>query len=164
MLSRLGIGNFSLSLSLSLPFAPQPSLGLGLLHKIQLNFLEASQQFSFSQGRVVSPTPNPPPWRTRRLYLYYPEAGWLPILVASYDTHGLRWDYSYSPDTTRENREFPKLNSCSTGSILTITCVARFFSRRWTGLLGCDAVRGCIQKFPDWPPGASTANGTALRH
>jgi hypothetical protein len=27
--------------------APQPSLGLGLLHKIQLNFLEAFQQFSF---------------------------------------------------------------------------------------------------------------------
>jgi hypothetical protein len=25
-------------------------------------------------------------------------------------------------------------------------------------------VRGCIQKFPDWPPGARTANGTALCH
>jgi hypothetical protein len=24
--------------------------------------------------------------------------------------------------------------------------------------------RGCIQKFPDWPPGARTANGTALCH
>jgi hypothetical protein len=23
-------------------------------------------------------------------------------------------------------------------------------------------VRGCIQKFPDWPPGAKTANGTTL--
>jgi hypothetical protein len=22
----------------------------------------------------------------------------------------------------------------------------------------------CIQKFPDWPPGARTANGTALCH
>jgi hypothetical protein len=41
--------------------APQPSLGPGLLHKIQLNFLEASQQFSFLQGRVVSPTLNPHP-------------------------------------------------------------------------------------------------------
>jgi hypothetical protein len=38
--------------------APRPSLGLGLLHKIRLNFLEASQQFSFLQGRIVSPTPN----------------------------------------------------------------------------------------------------------
>jgi hypothetical protein len=24
--------------------------------------------------------------------------------------------------------------------------------------------RGCIQKFPDWPPGARTANGTVLCH
>jgi hypothetical protein len=44
-----------------LSLAPQPSLGLDLLLKIRLNFLEASQQFSFLQGRVVSPTPNPHP-------------------------------------------------------------------------------------------------------
>jgi hypothetical protein len=25
-------------------------------------------------------------------------------------------------------------------------------------------ILGCIQKFPDWPPGARTANGTALCH
>jgi ribosomal protein S16 len=25
-------------------------------------------------------------------------------------------------------------------------------------------MRGCIHKFPDWPPGARTANGTALCH
>jgi hypothetical protein len=25
-------------------------------------------------------------------------------------------------------------------------------------------IRGCIQKFPAWPPGARTANGTALCH
>jgi hypothetical protein len=25
-------------------------------------------------------------------------------------------------------------------------------------------IRGCIQKFPDWPPGARTANDTALCH
>jgi hypothetical protein len=41
--------------------APQPSLSLGLLYKIRLNFSEASQQFSFLHGRVVSPTPNPHP-------------------------------------------------------------------------------------------------------
>jgi hypothetical protein len=40
---------------------PQPSLGLGLLNKTQLNFMEASQQFSLLQGRVVSPTHNPHP-------------------------------------------------------------------------------------------------------
>jgi hypothetical protein len=47
-----------LLLLLLLSLAAQPSLGLGLLHKIRLNFLEASEQFSFLQGRVVSPTPN----------------------------------------------------------------------------------------------------------
>jgi hypothetical protein len=25
-------------------------------------------------------------------------------------------------------------------------------------------IRGCIQKFPGWPPGAKIANGTALCH
>jgi hypothetical protein len=52
-----GTRRFLLLLSL----APQPSLGLGLLQKMRLNFLEASQQFSFLRGRVVSPTPNPHP-------------------------------------------------------------------------------------------------------
>jgi hypothetical protein len=55
-----------------LSWAPQPSLGLGLLHKIRLNFLEASQQFSFLQGRVVSPTPNPHPGGPS-LYIYIPQ-------------------------------------------------------------------------------------------
>jgi hypothetical protein len=50
-----------LLLLLLLSLAPQLSLGLGLLLKIQLNFLEASQQFSLLQGKVVSPTPNPHP-------------------------------------------------------------------------------------------------------
>jgi hypothetical protein len=27
-----------------------------------------------------------------------------------------------------------------------------------------DNIRGCIQKFPDWPPGPRTSNGTALCH
>jgi hypothetical protein len=81
--------------------APQPSLGLGLLHKIRLNFVEASQQFSFSQGRNVSPTSNPHP-RGSGLCIYIPQRqGGYSVLVASYDTHGLRWDYSYSPVTTR---------------------------------------------------------------
>jgi hypothetical protein len=52
---------YRLSYLLLLSLAPQPSLGHGLLHKIRLNFLEASQKFSFLQGRVVSPTPNPHP-------------------------------------------------------------------------------------------------------
>jgi hypothetical protein len=61
-----------MELSFLLPLGPQPSLGLGLLHKIQLNFVEASQQFSFLQGRVVSPMPNPHP-SGPGLYIYIPQ-------------------------------------------------------------------------------------------
>jgi len=32
--------------------------------------------------------------------------------------------------------------------------------KKGTAVLG----KSCVQKFPDWPPGARTANGTALRH
>jgi hypothetical protein len=37
---------------------------------------------------------------------------------------------------------------------------------RWEYGVGMDLkeIRMCIQKFPDWPPGAITANGTALCH
>jgi hypothetical protein len=31
-------------------------------------------------------------------------------------------------------------------------------------VIGETLIRGCIQKFPNWPPGARTANGTALCH
>jgi hypothetical protein len=41
--------------------APQPSLGLGLLHKIRLNFLEASQQFSFYRVVLLAPRSIPIP-------------------------------------------------------------------------------------------------------
>jgi hypothetical protein len=46
---------------LLLSLAPQPSLGLGLVHKIQLNFLEASQQFSFYWVGLLAPRPTPIP-------------------------------------------------------------------------------------------------------
>jgi hypothetical protein len=58
---RLILLSVVLLLLLLLSLALQPSLGLGLLHNIWLNFLEASQQFCFLHGRVVSPTPNPHP-------------------------------------------------------------------------------------------------------
>jgi hypothetical protein len=35
----------------------------------------------------------------------------------------------------------------------------RLYSVKWDG-----EIRRCIQKFPDWPPGVRTANGTALCH
>jgi hypothetical protein len=41
--------------------APQPGLGFGLLHKIRLNFLEASQQFSFYRVGLLAPRPTPIP-------------------------------------------------------------------------------------------------------
>jgi hypothetical protein len=84
-----------------LSLTPQPSLGLGLLHKIRLNFLEVSQKFSFFyRVGLLAPRPTPIPEDQASVFIS-PEAGWLSILVASYDMHGLRWDYSYSPVTTR---------------------------------------------------------------
>jgi hypothetical protein len=50
-----------LLLLLLLSLVPQPSLGLGLLHKIRLNFLEASQQFSFYRVGLLAPRPTPIP-------------------------------------------------------------------------------------------------------
>jgi hypothetical protein len=64
---------FFLLLLLLLSLAPQPSLGLGLLHKIQLNFLKASQQFTFSQGNVVSPASNPHPGGPGLCIIYIPQ-------------------------------------------------------------------------------------------
>jgi hypothetical protein len=75
--------------------APQPSLGLGLLLKIQLNFLEASQQFSFLQGRVVSPTPNPIPEDQASVFIS--PRGRVATHFSRLLRHAwLRWDYSYS--------------------------------------------------------------------
>jgi hypothetical protein len=50
--------------------------------------------------------------------------------------------------------------------LLTSVLILSFYLRDW-GLLTCkyfSRVRGRIQKFPDWPPGARTANSTALCH
>jgi hypothetical protein len=60
-------------------------------------------------GWGCQPHAKPSTRRTRPPYLWPPETGWpshtprhwVPILVAFYDTHELRWDYSYSPVTTR---------------------------------------------------------------
>jgi hypothetical protein len=42
-----------------LSLAPQPGLGLGLLHKIWLNFSEASQQFSYYRVGLLAPCQTP---------------------------------------------------------------------------------------------------------
>jgi hypothetical protein len=70
-----------------------------------------------------------------------------------------------------------KLSVCSLTSNLTfqtqiiclntsslITCVNEFL-KDWRRLWMCVcAIRGCIQKFSDWPTGARTAHGKALCH
>jgi hypothetical protein len=60
-------------------------------------FLGGFSTIFFFTGWGRNPHAQPPSPRTRPLYLYPPEAGWLPILVAYYDTHALQWDYSYFP-------------------------------------------------------------------
>jgi hypothetical protein len=79
----------------------------------------------FLQGRVVSPTPNPHPGGPG-LYIYIPHRQGdpviplrhpVPILVASYDTHGLQWDYSYSPVPLRSKIVLSNLWNCSVGFI-----------------------------------------------
>jgi hypothetical protein len=39
-----------------------------------------------------------------------------------------------------------------------------YFLPRTAQLILIITIRGCIQKFSDWPPGARTANGTVLCH
>jgi hypothetical protein len=71
-------------------------------------FLGFSDKRIFTVGSF-QPHAQPPTWRTRPPYLWPPETGWpsytprhwVHILVAFYDTHEVRWDYSYPPVTTR---------------------------------------------------------------
>jgi hypothetical protein len=64
---------------------------------------------TFLLGWIVSPAPNPQPGGTGlRIYEPQRQGGklrhWVPILVVFYDMHGLQWDYSLIPATTREAR------------------------------------------------------------
>jgi hypothetical protein len=49
-------------------------------------------------------------------------------------------------------------------SIFALFKEGRLKSKLGSDICSLRIVRGCIQKFPDWPPGARTANGTALCH
>jgi hypothetical protein len=51
--------------------------------------------------------------------------------------------------------------SCGSGTYTSEIRMAGSTTHRTNPVI---AVRGCIQKFPDWPPGARTANGTTLCH
>jgi hypothetical protein len=57
--------------------------------------------------------------------------------------------------------------SLSSGEVITSTniCFKNFHSRQHLMKYKENSIiPGRIQKFPDWPPGAGTANGTALCH
>jgi hypothetical protein len=81
-----------------------------------LSFFLNNNRFT---GWIFGPAPNPlpPTWRTRSPYLWPPETGWpsctprhwVPILVAFYGMHGLQWDYSLIPATTRKEVRFKLL-------------------------------------------------------
>jgi hypothetical protein len=71
-------------------------------------FLGFPDQHDFYGVGLLTPRPTPnledqtsvfmtPGDRVTQLYPRH----WVPILVAFYDTHELRWDYSYPPVTTR---------------------------------------------------------------
>jgi hypothetical protein len=77
---------------------------------------------------------------------------------------------------------FPSTHSKDLLAIVTLYCVLYFGHKPWklsvvtsahtSRLMTSDDplcgslhyLRGCIPKFPDWPPGAKTANSTALCH
>jgi hypothetical protein len=81
--------------------APQPKWGPGLL-------CWGFVTITFLRGWIVSPAPNPQPGGPG-LSIYdprrpsYTPRHWVPILVAFYDMHGLQWDYSLIPATTRDH-------------------------------------------------------------
>jgi hypothetical protein len=50
------------------------------------------------------------------------------------------------------------------GCTTTISTTCCSLNRGYVFTAWYSVIRGCIKKFPDWPPGATTANGTALCH
>jgi hypothetical protein len=66
---------------------------------------------TFLRGWIVSPAPNPQPGGAGFRIYDPPGTGWpsytlrhwVPILVAFYDMHGLQWDCSLIPATTRDD-------------------------------------------------------------
>jgi len=49
----------------------------------------------------------------------------------------------------------------SVGTLMTVTDLALHSDTLYLPRIALNK-RGCIQKFPDWPPGARTADGRAL--
>jgi hypothetical protein len=61
------------------------------------------------------------------------------------------------PESIGTTEHVKNIKRCSLFSFI-ITLLPGLF--RWCFII----IRECNQKFPDWPPGAITANGTALCH
>jgi hypothetical protein len=60
-----------------------------------------------------------------------------------------------------------EVNAFTGSACIVVETVAKFNFRRTdssAALNVAHSVLSCIQKFPDWPPGARTVNGTALCH
>jgi hypothetical protein len=89
------------NVSFLLSLAPQLTLGLGLLHKIRLNFLEASQQISFYRVGLLAPRPIPIPEDQASVFIS-PKGRvathFSRLLRHAWVTMGL---FLYSPVTTR---------------------------------------------------------------
>ena len=84
---------------------------MDLLHQTfpRPHFWFPNRQFFLRRG-VVNPTPNPQPGGTGLIFItlgtgwssYTPRL-WVPILVPFQDMHGIQWDYSLIPVTTRDD-------------------------------------------------------------
>jgi hypothetical protein len=58
----------------------------------------------------------------------------------------------------RDDNSIPSFKrKCLEASLVLLHCVQ-------FNVVNLAVVRECLHKFPDWPPGTRTANGTALCH
>jgi hypothetical protein len=104
---------------------------------------------------VVPPIPNTPSWRGAQLK--YRGNFTLPYLSLHFSA--LTW----VPDGNFHNFLYPAISIKLFHLSFTRNSILKALKR------GCTRtriviIRGCIQKFPDWPPEARTANGRAICH
>jgi hypothetical protein len=131
-----------------LSLAPQPSLGLGLLHKIRLNFVEASQQFFYRVGLLA---PRPTPISVDQASVFIPLRGrvainfsrllrhaWVTVGLFLFPGHhtGSTWNLVLAISITNDTS--PKLVWFVFTLLLSSLC-RNFFIRFWTSLSGSGA-------------------------
>jgi len=92
------------------------------------------------------------------LYVYHLTIQWNHTLTCQFTIHDLQ--IIIKPDRTRLGKESfytsytDKQQKWCRYDYLASMSLNRLL--QW--------IRGCIQKFPDWPPGTRTTNGTAFCH